>query len=243
MQLDYSSLAREYARHRRVLPEVVQALVEVGGLGADSRVLDVGCGTGNYSIALENLTGCSCWGVDPSDQMLAKARERASHAQFKPGRAEHLDFPPESFDLVFSVDVIHHVGERPAFFGEAFRVLKAGGRICTVTDSEEIIRTRRPLSNYFPETVAIELQRYPPIAELRRMMLACGFDDLQETLVEHAYELAELDAYRSQAFSCLHLIPAEAFERGLRRMEHDLREAPIPAVSRYLLLWGRKQSR
>ncbi|OFX26719.1 MAG: hypothetical protein A2Z07_02230 [Armatimonadetes bacterium RBG_16_67_12] len=44
--------------------------------------------------------------------------------------------------------------------------------------------------------------------------------------------------YRDRAFSSLHLIPQEAFARGLARMEQDLREGPIHCVSRYLLLWG-----
>jgi ubiquinone/menaquinone biosynthesis C-methylase UbiE len=242
MPVDYNSLAQDYERHRQVMPEVLKGLVEIGSLGAESPVLDVGCGTGNYTLALESSLGCSCWGVDPSRQMLARARERTRRAHFQIGKAEQLDFPSGFFDLVFSVDVIHHVSNRPAYFREAYRVLKEGGRVCTVTDSEEIIRRRQPLSVYFPETVEIELQRYPRIADLRTMMLASGFTCLQETLVEHAYEMTDIEKFRSKAFSCLHLIPAEAFERGIQRMRGDLQEAPIPAVSRYVLLWGVKPS-
>lgn len=242
MKLDYNSLAQEYARHRQILPEVFQNLVEAGGLGPDSKVLDVGCGTGNYAVALQGTIHCSCWGLDPSEQMLAKARERTRDIHFKAGRAEQLDYPSEFFDLVFSVDVIHHVIDRPAFFREAYRVLKNGGKVCTVTDSEDIIRRRRPLSNYFPETVEIELQRYPPITDLRAMMVSTGFVDLQEVLAEREYELLDIQKYRDKAFSSLHLISPEAFERGIQRMEHDVQAHPIPAVSLYVLLWGMKGS-
>jgi ubiquinone/menaquinone biosynthesis C-methylase UbiE len=242
MHLDYNSLAREYALHRQVMPEVLQNLLDTGGLSAASQVLDVGCGTGNYTLALENALGCSCCGVDPSRQMLACARERPHSAHFQLGKAEQLDFPSTFFDLVFSVDVIHHVSDLPAYFREAFRVLKEGGRVCTVTDSEEIIRRRQPLSVYFPETIPVEMERYPRIADLRTMMLASGFDSLQETLSEHAYELTDMEPYRNKAFSSLHLIPAEAFEHGMQRMQRDLQDRPIPAVSRYVLLWGAKPS-
>jgi SAM-dependent methyltransferase len=242
MKLDYNSLAQEYARHRQILPEVLQNLVEAGGLGPASNVLDVGCGTGNYTAALEETIHCSCWGLDPSEQMLTKARERAPSAYFQAGRAEQLDFSAESFDLVFSVDVIHHVNDRPAFFREAYRVLKKGGQVCTVTDSEDIIRRRRPLSNYFPETVEVELQRYPRILDLRTMMISAGFSDLREVVAEREYLLRDIQKYRDKAFSSLHLITPDAFERGIQRLESDVKTQPIPAISLYLLLWGRKGS-
>lgn len=240
MKVDYNVLAQEYAEHRQVHPEVLQNLVEAGELKAASRVLEVGCGTGNYTIAIEKITGCSCWGVDPSEQMLAMANARTSNAHFRIGSAEGLDFPGEIFDLVFSVDVIHHVSDRAAYFQEAYRVLKRGEEVCTVTDSEEIIRNRQPLSVYFPETVTVDLGRYLRISDLQAMMVRAGFGSLEEKVVEFSYSLTDIQEYRDKAFSCLHLIPAAAFERGLERMEHDLSAGSIPGVSRYLLLWGTK---
>lgn len=240
MKIDYDFLAKEYALHRQIQPEVLKDLIQTGKLSHASQVLDVGCGTGNYTVALEKSSGCSCWGIEPSEQMLAKAREQTQSAPFKLGQAEHLDYPEGFFDLVFSVDVIHHVGDRPEHFREAWRILKKSGKVCTVTDSEEIIRRRQPLSVYFPESVEVELQRYPRIADLRAMLVEAGFSDLQEVVAEFPYALTDVQPFRDKAFSSLHLIPVEAFERGLQRMEQDLRAGPIPCVSRYLLLWGTK---
>jgi ubiquinone/menaquinone biosynthesis C-methylase UbiE len=238
MKIDYDVLAREYAQHRQVQPEVLKHLIQTGNLTRASQVLEVGCGTGNYTIALLETAGCSCWGIDPSEQMLAIANKRSPGAHFILGRAEQLDYPAEFFDLVFSVDVIHHVGDRSSYFREACRLLKKGGKVCTVTDSTETIRHRQPLSVYFPETIEVDLHRYPGISDLCALMVAAGFSDLQETVAEFAYPLADIQVYRDRAFSCLHLIPTGAFERGIQRMEQDLRVGPIPCVSRYLLLWG-----
>ena len=172
--------------------------------------------------------------------MLAKARGRSQQVRFYLGQAEKLTFPNDTFDLVFSVDVIHHVEDRAAYYREAFRVLKPGGIVCTVTDSEDIIRRRQPLANYFPETVEPEIARYPSIADLHQMMEKAGFSEVAEERVEHQFATMDIQAYRDKAFSSLYLIPQEAFERGIRKMEADLLTDPIQIVSRYLLLWGVK---
>ncbi len=236
--LDYDRLAEDYARHRQVHPGVVKDLWETGGIGPQSSVLEVGCGTGNYVAALEQLAGAQCTGIDPSREMLDAARRQTSKVSLGIGSAEKLDFPDDSFDLVFSVDVIHHVEGRPAFYNEARRVLKPGGRVCTATDSEWIIRHRRPLSEYFPETVEREIARYPRIAELREQMAAAGFDAVCEHQVEFAYERSDIGPYESKAYSTLHLIPEDAFQRGLTRLREALQAGPIQCVSYYVLLWG-----
>ncbi len=238
--INYDKIALEYARHRQVHPEVLRSLLLTSGVGSASKVLEVGCGTGNYIIALEALAGCSCWGIDPSEQMLSRARERSIKINFELGKAERIDFRRDFFDLVFSVDVIHHVGNRLEYFREAYRVLRAGGKVCTVTDSEWIIRHRQPLAFYFPETVESELGRYPRIAELREVMEQVGFGEITENTVEFAYQLTDIQAYRDKAFSALLLIPEEAFQKGIERMERDLRTGPFQCMSRYLLLWGTK---
>ena len=243
--LDYDRLAADYARHRRVHPGVLRDLIETGHIAAASRVLEVGCGTGNYISALQAATGCPAWGLDPSEQMLAQAQQHGGATTFRQGRAETLPFADGAFDLVFSVDVIHHVADRAAYFGEAQRVLAPGGQVCTATDSEWIIRNRVPLSRYFPDTVEPELARYPRIEVIRAWMAQVGFVDLAEVNVESAYaltSLTDLGPYRAKAYSALHLISEDAFQRSIAQMERDVQLGPIPCVSRYVMVWGRTKN-
>jgi ubiquinone/menaquinone biosynthesis C-methylase UbiE len=235
---DYEAAAAAYARNRAVHPGVVADLIREAGLHAGSRVLDVGCGTGNYARALQDATGCAISGVEPSDQMRQRAEDAAVWTALAAGSAEVLPFPDGSFDLVYSTDVIHHVGDRDAFFKEAARVLAPGGLSATVTDSPEDIARRRPLSNYFPETVAIEERRYPTIEMLRAEMAAAGLAGIHETHVELEYRLTDIRGYRERAYSSLLLIPGDALARGLARLEEDLEAGPISALSLYTLVWG-----
>ncbi len=235
-RIDYDALAAEYARHRRVHPEVLRRLA--AGVTRATRALEVGCGTGNYIAALRAATGCAGRGVDPSERMLARARQNASGAWFAAGRAERLGVADGAFDLLFSVDVIHHVTDRAAAFAEARRALAPGGRVCTATDSEWIIRNRVPLSRYFPDTIEPELARYPRDGELRALMARAGFEGIGEETVAFNYELSDSGPYRDKAYSALHLISEAAFQRGLQALEADLRQGPVRCVSRYVLVWG-----
>jgi ubiquinone/menaquinone biosynthesis C-methylase UbiE len=236
--IDYNRIAGEYAIHRKIHPGVLQQLIEHGDVTGESRVLEVGCGTGNYLTALAGATGSAATGVDPSQVMLAAARERAPDLTWLSGRGEALPLPDGAFDLVYSVDVIHHVHDRPAHFTEVLRVLAPGGRFCIATDSEEDIRRRVPLTSHFPETVEIELARYPKIVTLIAEMRTAGFGRIELDHVELEYELTDVQPYRDRAFSSLHLIDSDAFEAGIARLESDLAFGSIRAISLYTLLWG-----
>ena len=77
--IDYGQIAAEYAEHRRIHPEVLRCLTS--GLRPAAKVLEVGCGTGNYLGTIRERIGCSCWGTDPSAEMLAQAAVRSGDVQ------------------------------------------------------------------------------------------------------------------------------------------------------------------
>jgi ubiquinone/menaquinone biosynthesis C-methylase UbiE len=247
---DYNQLAEAYGRHRRLHPDVLEALVERGGLGEQTRILEVGCGTGNYITAIAEATGAICTGVDPSAEMLRRARinpglpknRRPNPAEvtFIRATAEALPLADRQFDLVYSVDVIHHIDDREAAARESLRVLKPGGMAMIVTESEEDLRHRTPHVTYFPEIVEVELARYPRIATIERELAAAGFEVEAEIAVSRPREVDDIAPFRDKAYSSLHLIEEEAFEAGLARMEADLERGPIPGENRYTIVIARR---
>jgi ubiquinone/menaquinone biosynthesis C-methylase UbiE len=239
IRISYDTIAADYAIHRTVHPALLRRLIEYCGALSSARVLEVGCGTGNYASSLASATRAKCSGLDPSPKMLDVARQKAAPVSWFQGSAESLPFPDGSFDFVYSVDVIHHVENRTAFFREAFRVLAAGGLFVTATDTEETIR-QRAVSHYFPEAVEPELRRYPKPGEIPQLLLSSGIQELGDEMVESAYDLSDSAPFERKTHSCLHLISDDAFDRGLARLKNALRSGPIRCVSSYVIYRGRK---
>lgn len=247
--MDYDHGAASYAAHRKLHAGVFQELRRRGNIGPTTRVLEVGCGNGNYIRALAARTGCVAYGLDLSTGMLSRALEHAQQqgedresVNWLQGRADRLPLRHGVVDLVFAVDVIHHLQDGPAFYREAARALRPGGLLCTVTDSEEIIRQRELLSGYFPDTVSVEIARYPPVSRLEEWMKKAGLAHLETVTVEERYEITSSLPFRDRVFSALHLIPVGAWQAGLERLERDLARGPVWGTARYICLWAGKPS-
>lgn len=97
------------------------------------RVLDYGCGRGEYSLELLGL-GADVEGIDISQNYIDKAATACrakgypeSRFHFQVMDAHKLSFPDESFDFVVGNGILHHL-DYPTAFSEIHRVLKPGGR-------------------------------------------------------------------------------------------------------------------
>ncbi|APC08339.1 class I SAM-dependent methyltransferase [Neomoorella thermoacetica] len=99
---------------------------------AGEHILDVGCGTGNFSLELARR-GVKVTGIDISDPMLAKARKKAADAglaiEFLHADAMNLPFGDNTFDKIVSVTALEFAPDLKAVLEESYRVLKPGGRM------------------------------------------------------------------------------------------------------------------
>ena len=97
---------------------------------SDANVLEAGCGIGTDGSRFA-AAGARYTGLDFSPSALALARQRFDlenlQGHFAKGSITALPFADESFDLVFSHGVIHHVRDTAVAIEEFYRVLKPGG--------------------------------------------------------------------------------------------------------------------
>ncbi len=100
------------------------------------KILDAGCGTGNFSCKLA-LKGCIVTGIDISRKMLgiakSKATEFGAEIDFREMDIYKLDFPNEYFDAALSMAAFEFVQFPERALNELFRVVKKGGNILAGT--------------------------------------------------------------------------------------------------------------
>lgn len=98
---------------------------------APSRILDVGCGTGQLLRLLATTfpTASALRGLDPAPSMLAGAATHAHDPRlsFDAGAAEELPYPDGHFDLVVTTTSFDHWSDQAAGLKQCARVLDAGG--------------------------------------------------------------------------------------------------------------------
>jgi SAM-dependent methyltransferase len=122
--------------------EAVQASLGCGNptalatLNPGETVLDLGSGGGIDVLLTARRVGPSgkAYGLDMTDEMLALARENQrksgiENVEFLKGEIEHIPLPNNSIDIVISNCVINLSADKNQVLREAFRVLKAGGRL------------------------------------------------------------------------------------------------------------------
>jgi SAM-dependent methyltransferase len=98
---------------------------------AEKKVLEIGCGLGTDGAQFAQA-GADYTGVDLTEAAVGLARRRfelfSLSGKFQVADAENLDFPDESFDVVYSHGVLHHTPDTVKSVAEVHRVLKPGGR-------------------------------------------------------------------------------------------------------------------
>ncbi len=147
-------------------------------------VLDLGAGGGFDCFLAANEVGETghVIGVDMTPDMLSKARANATKGQyanveFRLGEIEYLPVADASVDVIISNCVINLSSNKPRVFREAFRVLKAGGRLA-ISDVVATVEMPEEMRNDVG-LVAGCMGNASLIKDLREMMLDAGFEQVR----------------------------------------------------------------
>jgi len=234
---DYSEIASSYDQVREMragnLEKWISSLAGCGNIGEESAVLEIGCGTGRFTIPLWERTRADITAIDPSADMIRVAR-RKEHSEMVTWElccAESLPFPDSSFDCAYMFFVIQHLEEPLHALGEIYRVLRPGGRLIVATASHAMLRGEY-FYRFFPGLLGAELSRFPSIPALRRSLADGGYRRVRTLRVEGDADYLTLDEYAAwvagKPLSTFYLLPEEEFAQGLTRLREASPEGRIP---------------
>ncbi len=118
--------------------QIPERVVKALKLKPDMKVADLGSGTGYFTFRLGEAVGDAgkIYAVDIDEEMNAIVNKQAVKKQAENVQTvlavEHDPLIPEKVDLIFSVNAYHHLKDRTAYFKNAARYLKPGGRVAII---------------------------------------------------------------------------------------------------------------
>jgi ubiquinone/menaquinone biosynthesis C-methylase UbiE len=203
--IDYGAIGQH-----QVISKVAKALG--GEVGSFERSLEIGAGTGYFSLnLLQAGVVRQAVATDISPGMLVTLNENARRlgleVETKAADAEALPFPDDSFDLVFGHAVLHHLPDLDQAFREFLRVLRPGG---TFVFAGEPSRTGDRLANVPKRGAAALAPLWRTLMRARPASDPGGHGDADPSLGEivdvHAFVPDELARHaHSAGFADVHV--------------------------------------
>ncbi|HET9914750.1 MAG TPA: class I SAM-dependent methyltransferase, partial [Anaerolineales bacterium] len=155
-------------------------LLEMGDL-KDKKILDIGSGTGTMAVMIKQAhPATEMIGIDGDPQILeiarSKARRLGLEIRFDRGMSFDLPYPTESFDVVLTSMMLHHLTreDKQTTAHEMYRVLRPGGQLFGAdfaAPRSALGKAMRPLTRRF-ERVAENVDGFLPV-----MFKNAGFKD------------------------------------------------------------------
>ena len=260
MEVKYDKIGINYNQTRKADKYLTERLLHYLAPKRDKIYLDIGCGTGNYTNEFQKR-GFSFIGIDPSIEMLNKAKEKNAKVDWRIGTAEATNLPNNSVDGIIGSLTIHHWTDLKHSFSELYRVLKTTGKIVLFTSTPAQMKAYW-LNDYFPKMLSDSIIQMPSYKSVESAMVNSGFEitttekyfikpDLQDKFLycgKHTPELYFDEAIRRGISSFSSLANREEVENGLRQLQKAIENGEIKRVIQsyendlgdYLYIIGKK---
>ena len=238
----YDIIGKGYNDTRKADPAIVDRMWDHLGLEAGNQCLDIGCGTGNYTLAFQRR-GLHMIGVEPSLHMLNIAQSRSVEVDWRHGQSEAIPLGDASVEGAVAMLTLHHWTDLAKGFQEVHRVLKPGGKWVILTASAAQMRGYW-LNHYFPAMLQKSIDQMPDLNLITKLLKTSGFSDLQ--LAPYLIPPNQIDLFlyagkerprlyldarvRKGISSFADLALQAEVEQGLKQLEADIDSGEIDNV-------------
>lgn len=208
----------------------------------DALYLDIGCGTGNYTNEFQKQ-GFSFIGIDPSKEMLDKAKAKNKNIDWRIGQVENLELENNSVDGIVAGLTIHHWQNLEKGFEEMARVLKPNGKIVIFTSLPKQMKNYW-LNHYFPKMMEISTNLMPSQEHIEKAAKQTNLKiektekyfvqaDLEDLFLQSGKQNPELyfkPEIRKGISSFAALSNKEEVDSGLEKLRKDIQNQKIKEI-------------
>lgn len=240
----YDSIGIDYNQTRKADPFLTERLFSLLAPRENSNFLDVGCGTGNYTVALASK-GYTFYGVDPSEIMLAEAKRKSDSIFWTQATVEDLPFKNEFFGGALASLTTHHWKSLEAGFAEVYRVLERGGNFIIFTAFPEQMEGYW-LNYYFPKMLKDSIAVMPGRRKVKQALEAVGFRVVKKEKYFIQPDLQDLFLYSGKYRPFLYLnaqvrkgissfsalANKKEVEEGLQKLSSDLASGDFAQIAK-----------
>lgn len=237
----YDTIGKGYDTTRKADAEIARRLRNNLQVADGSKVLDIACGTGNYTIALQE-SGLQMVGADISSEMITTAKEKTSKIHWELADVKQLPFDNNTFSAATCILSIHHFNDLSSAFNEAYRVIDKGRFVIFTSTPEQM--NNYWLKEYFPEAIDKSAKQMPDVTKVGKVLKDVGFSIVgHETfliqpnsqdffLYSGKYEPRMYldEVVRSGISTFANLASKEEIEEGCRRLKKDIETNRIEDV-------------
>jgi ubiquinone/menaquinone biosynthesis C-methylase UbiE len=231
---DYNKIAGSYDQGRFLSEQNIDLwiglILKYARAAEGARLLDLGCGTGRFSIPIAEKLRYSVTGADSSPDMLdiARQKDRNRIVNWEVRDAQYLTYPDASFDVIFMSHLLHHCDNPRKVIDDCWRILDERGAILIRHGAIEQIRDDVE-HTFFPETLAIDEARVFTVKKLENYLKDAGFSGVvSEEVTQQTYATStdHLKAVTVKSTSVLTMIPPDAFAKGISRFQKHIAKDP-----------------
>ncbi len=245
MKAKYDTIGIGYNETRKADPYLTGRLLHHLNPQKGKQYLDIGCGTGNYTIALSH-PDYRFYGVDPSETMLEKAKAKSRAIIWKKGTAENIPLRDAAMDGAIASLTLHHWNGLKLGFQELCRVLKPMRKIVIFTSTPGQMKGYW-LNHYFPKMLQDSIIQMPDLEKVRNAMHATGFKIIHREKYFIKKDLRDMFLYvgkqqpelylkanvRQGISSFSNLANIHEVEEGLQELGKDLVSGKIEEVIKH----------
>lgn len=233
----YDEIGIEYDTTRKADMEIARRLYNHLQIFDNRPVVDIACGTGNYTIALSDL-GVNISGIDISQEMIMSASKKTAEIDWTIGDVTNLPFENSQFSGAICVLSIHHFNNLNKSFSEINRILDSGSRFVIFTSTPEQME-RYWLNEYFPQMMKKSLAQMPSIQTVNKTLQESGFSIVgNETFMiqpnledfflysgKYKPEIYLNEKVRSGISSFVTLAEIKEVEEGIKNLASDIKNS------------------